>query len=351
MTTTARPWSTPLPLSYDGNGNLTSDGSRTYVWDDRDRLVQIKSGNTVIARFSYDAMSRRVAKTESGTATTYLYDGFDAVQEMQDAAVNPILTGRGIDQRYARNEASGRTYFSTDLLGSTRILTNASGALVQRYDYDPYATTTQSSAGTTNPYQFTGRENDLSGLYYYRARYYQPGRGRFISEDPIQLAAGPNSYLYTSANPVSLIDPLGLEGTGPRSFPPGAMRDALLIDHAKPKCISNDAKNVLAGAVGGGVGTFVSSGHPGAALLGALADEVAGYAAGPAAGGAASGGAVAGTAGGASTRALPSLEQRPAASLVQMAERWREAPLGRSKVELMRSPMLIRIIGMPPGGL
>ncbi|WP_236613481.1 RHS repeat-associated core domain-containing protein [Xanthomonas hortorum] len=139
-----------------------------------------------------------------------MYDRLDTVQETQGTTVNPILTGLGIDQRYARNDTSGRTYFLTDQLGSTRLLTNAAGSAVQRYDYDPYGTTTQSSAAYTNPYQYTGREKDASGLYYYRARYYRPQWGRFISEDPIQLFAGPNSYAYVGANPIGLIDPLGL---------------------------------------------------------------------------------------------------------------------------------------------
>ncbi|CAD0303778.1 hypothetical protein CFBP8129_04980 [Xanthomonas hortorum pv. gardneri] len=199
-----------VALSYDESGNLLSDGSRTYVWDDRDRLSQIQQGGTTIASFSYDALGRRTAKTEGGTSTQYLYDRLDTVQETQGTTVNPILTGLGIDQRYARNDTSGRTYFLTDQLGSTRLLTNAAGSAVQRYDYDPYGTTTQSSAAYTNPYQYTGREKDASGLYYYRARYYRPQWGRFISEDPIQLFAGPNSYAYVGANPIGLIDPLGL---------------------------------------------------------------------------------------------------------------------------------------------
>ncbi|MBB3276141.1 MULTISPECIES: hypothetical protein [unclassified Pseudoxanthomonas] len=71
--------------------------------------------------------------------------------------INPILTGPGIDQRFARNEGSERTYFLTDALSSTRALTNAAGEVVQRYDYTPYGQTRQLNAGTTNPYQYTGR--------------------------------------------------------------------------------------------------------------------------------------------------------------------------------------------------
>ncbi|WP_244875135.1 RHS repeat-associated core domain-containing protein [Xanthomonas cannabis] len=198
-----------VALSYDDSGNLLSDGSRTYVWDDRDRLSQIQQGGTTIASFSYDALGRRTAKTEGGTSTQYLYDGLDTVQETQGTTVNPILTGPGIDQRYARNDTGGRTYFLTDQLGSTRLLTNAAGSAVQRYDYDPYGTTTQSSTAYTNPYQYTGREKDVNGLYYYRARYYRAQWGRFVSEDPIGLSGGNNSYAYVGGNPLSYVDPNG----------------------------------------------------------------------------------------------------------------------------------------------
>ncbi|WP_244953581.1 RHS repeat-associated core domain-containing protein [Xanthomonas axonopodis pv. vasculorum] len=230
-----------VALSYDDNGNLLNDGSRSYVWDDRDRLSQITQGGTVIASYSYDALGRRTAKTEGGATTQYLYDGRNPVQETQGTTINPILTGLGIDQRYARNDTGGRTYFLTDQLGSTRVLTNAAGGAVQRYDYDPYGTTTQSSTAYTNPYQYTGRERDTSGLYYYRARYYKPELGRFISEDPIKLTGGVNSYSYVGGNPLSRIDPLGLSwgdaisltyqwatGSGPQhqDFGPGSSEAA-----------------------------------------------------------------------------------------------------------------------------
>ncbi|CBA16592.1 RHS repeat-associated core domain-containing protein [Xanthomonas albilineans] len=196
--------------SYDADGHLLSDGTRTYTWDDRDHLSQITQGGTVIASYSYDALGRRSARTENGATTQYLYDGLNTVQETQGTTINPILTGPGIDERYARDDNGGRTYFLTDLLGSTRLLTDTNGNAVQRYDYDPYGTTTQSSTSYNNPYQYTGREHDQSGLYYYRARYYTPELGRFISEDPIKLMAGPNVYLYARANPVGYRDPSGL---------------------------------------------------------------------------------------------------------------------------------------------
>jgi len=98
-----------------------------------------------------DALGRRISKTEGGKTTTYLYDGMDIVQERQGNTVNPILTGPGIDQRFARNEGSERTYFLTDALGSTRALTNTAGEVIQRYDYTPYGQTQTLNGSTSNP--------------------------------------------------------------------------------------------------------------------------------------------------------------------------------------------------------
>ncbi|AXQ09235.1 RHS repeat-associated core domain-containing protein [Xanthomonas oryzae] len=241
-----------VALSYDANGNLLSDGSRTYVWDDRDRLSQIQQGGTTIASFSYDALGRRISRSEAGTTTNYLYDGQNVVQETQGSTVNPILTGLGIDQRYARNDTGGRTYFLTDMLGSTRLLTDAGGSAVQRYEYDPYGATSQTSTAYTNPYQYTGREKDINGLYYYRARYYRPDLGGFISEDPIQLAGGVNQYMYVNGNPIINVDPFGLR-----------VDLIKMIDymnaHANRKSKGQCAKYVRQGLEAGGADT---SGHP-----------------------------------------------------------------------------------------
>jgi RHS repeat-associated protein len=201
-------------LTYDANGNLLSDGQRTYIWNVRDQLEQIKQGANVVASFSYDPMDRRVSKTENGQTVTYLYDGYNPVQEKHGATVIPVLTGLDIDQYYARTEPNGtRSYFLTDHLDSTRALTDGNGNIIQRYDYTPYGQTYANAAGSTNPYQYTGRELDQSGLYYYRARYYSPQMGRFISEDPIEFDSGDiNFYSYVFNNPIMLIDPDGLAG-------------------------------------------------------------------------------------------------------------------------------------------
>lgn len=124
----------------------------------------------------------------------------------------PILTGLSADERFARNDVSGRTYFLADALNSTLALTDATGATRQQYSYDPYGNVTQSdtTSGFTNPYQYTGREADSAGLYYYRARYYIPVMASFIGEDPLGLAGGqPSLFAYVNGSPLIHRDPSG----------------------------------------------------------------------------------------------------------------------------------------------
>lgn len=201
-------------LKYDANGNLVDDGASIYEWNARNELIRVLKGGTVVAEYSYDAMGRRVGKLEDGDHIGYLYDGLNPIQESHGDAKNPVLAGLGIDQRFARNSGTSRTYFLTDHLGSTMALADSDGRLVARYEQDPYGGAGADGSGHDNPYRFTGRELDKNGLYYYRARYYHSGAGRFISEDPIGLNAGLNPYAYVNGNPLSFRDPLGLEGVG-----------------------------------------------------------------------------------------------------------------------------------------
>jgi RHS repeat-associated protein len=154
----------------------------------------------------------------------YVYDGVNLVQELNAVGVDNssassiranYLGGLGIDEVYAQQTGSGTTaqamHFLSDALGSTIRLTNQTGTKLVDYTYDVYGNTT-ADAVVNNPIQYTGRENDGDGLYYYRARYYSPQLMWFISSDPIGLAGGINTYSYVKGNPLSYIDPLGLFG-------------------------------------------------------------------------------------------------------------------------------------------
>ena len=121
-----------------------------------------------------------------------------------------VVVSGGIDEALFREKNSSIQSYLSDALGSTIALYDASGTDVVNYTYSMYGITTNNNPGSSNAQQYTGRENDGDGLYYYRARYYSPGLQRFISQDPTGLAAGINRYAYVGGNPVSRTDRLGL---------------------------------------------------------------------------------------------------------------------------------------------
>ena len=173
-----------------------------------------------LSNSSTTTLGRRIGKTIGTNSTGYLYDGANFVQELNgygsSAAIKAnLIAGPGIDQLLSRQTATGNQSMLSDALGSILLATDASQNIVTSYSYDAYGQTSQSGAND-NSQQYTGRENDLTGLYYYRARYYSPALGRFISQDPIGWAAGQtNGYAYVGGNPLSNIDPDGLASKNP----------------------------------------------------------------------------------------------------------------------------------------
>jgi RHS repeat-associated protein len=194
------------PVGYDAHGNLTSWNSTfCYNWNARGELVS-STGPGRNDAFEYDWLGRRVKQTISGVVTYFLHDGDEVVSEYSGGQYVHTLHSPVIDQPIARN---GRWFFP-DHRGSTSGLTDAGGNVVQGYLYSPFEKQF-TWTGEANPIQFTGREQDASGLMYYRKRYYVPAWGRFLSEDPIGLAGGPNRYAYVSNSPMSFTDPQGLK--------------------------------------------------------------------------------------------------------------------------------------------
>jgi RHS repeat-associated protein len=250
-------------LSYDLNGNLTGDGSKTYAWTPRDELASISGA--VSASFAYDAIGRRRSKTIAASQTAFLYDGLDFVQELSGASVTANLITGGMDEPFIRRESTVSSYPVGDALGNLIALTDVSGTIQTQYSFEPYGQLTTSGAGNTNSQKYTGREDDGTGLLYYRARYYHPGMGRFVSEDPIGLRGGPNAYAYVAADPISRADPLGLLFTNLLN---GVSRDP--IDPGAASGISNFSSAVTLGgaaAIAGGAG-LASGGGAGAAAIG-----------------------------------------------------------------------------------
>jgi RHS repeat-associated protein len=207
-------------FSYDLNGNLTGDGARSYTWSARNQLASLSGAIT--ATFQYDGVGRRRGKTVTGVSTSFLYDGSDIVQELSGGtpAAN-LLTGLSIDETFVRATGAAATSLLTDSLGSTLALLDNGGAMQTEYMFSPFGATTASGTASTNATQFTGRENDGTGLYFNRARFYSPLLQRWISEDPIEFAAGSvNLHEYVDNQPTMWRDPSGLSKMVLR-LPPG----------------------------------------------------------------------------------------------------------------------------------
>ena len=193
--------------SYDANGNLLSDGVNGYVWDARNQLSSISGA--VNASFQYDALGHRAGKTIGGVAANFLFDGSNTVQELSGSTPTANLLTGGLDEIFTRTSGGVENYL-TDPLGSTVATTDSTGALATQYTYEPFGNTSSTGSPTSNAFQYTGRENDGTGLYFNRARYYSPRLQRFISQDPMGFGGGDtNLYAYTFNNPTNLTDPSG----------------------------------------------------------------------------------------------------------------------------------------------
>ncbi len=224
--------------TYDANGNLSTKttGSDTwaYTWNAENQLTRVTKNGAEMATFKYDPVGRRVEKVAAGVTTTWAYDGEDILREMRGGITTTYIHGPGIDEPLARVDQAGNTsYLHADGLGSIVKETNSAGAVTLTRQYDAWGNLEQ---GADQPgYAFTGREWDPeTGLYYYRARYYDPKVGRFISEDPIGFEEGVNFFQYTRSKPTMGTDPLGLSfwSSFGRGVLEGAITTAVVVGTA-----------------------------------------------------------------------------------------------------------------------
>ena len=178
-------------------------------WNAEGELTRVLKDSVEVASFKCDPLGRRVEKVAGGVTTRWVYDGADILRETDGAATSIYVQGPGIDEPLRAETSVGYAYYHADALGSIVATTDVAGTVTSSRRYDAWGRIEVGAA--QEGYGFTGREWDPeTGLYYYRARYYDPHSGRFISEDPIGFAAGVNFYRYASANPTGFIDPFGL---------------------------------------------------------------------------------------------------------------------------------------------
>jgi len=205
--------------TYDANGNTLTNanasGTTQYAWDGENRLtsVTLPNGGGAIS-FKYDPFGRRIQKSSAIGTSLYLYDGPNLIEETDGsgAAVARYSQQLSTDDVLAMLRSVATSFYNADGLGSATSISNAAGALTQTYTFNAFGNLTTSSGSLSNPFQYTGREFDSeTGLLYLRARYYDPAKGRFISEDPLQFEAGSNFYIYSGENPVGRVDPFGFD--------------------------------------------------------------------------------------------------------------------------------------------
>jgi RHS repeat-associated protein len=200
--------------TYDNNGNtLTDAAGKQYTWDFENRLVQAVVSGTGTTTFKYDPFGRRIQKAGPLGTTNYLYDGANLIQELDNTGslLARYTQRQGVDEALAELRSGSVSYYEPDGLGSITSLTGASGTIANTYAYDSFGKLAASSGTIVNPFQYTARDYDAeTSLRYYRARYYDPLIGRFISQDPAGYNAGMNIYRYVRNNPVLFGDPSGL---------------------------------------------------------------------------------------------------------------------------------------------
>jgi RHS repeat-associated protein len=217
-------------LAYDLDGNLTNDSVFAYTWDGENRLTGV-TGSGVAATYEYDYMSRRYRKTVSGVTNTFLYDGWNLIQEVSASAgavVTNVYTwgldlsgsmqgagGIGGLLSVTRSTSSGTaTYFSCfDANGNLTDYVGTNGTVAAHYEYGPFGGTIESSGTKADDFRFrfsTKYHDDETALYYYGYRYYNPELGRWVNRDPMSENVGPQLFNFVCNNSISGIDLLGL---------------------------------------------------------------------------------------------------------------------------------------------
>jgi RHS repeat-associated protein len=201
---------------YDVNGNMIVGKNKTMQYDAENRLLEVNELG-IITTFVYDGDGGRVKKSTASNSTIYIGSLFEKddngiIRKHIFAGANRIAT----ISLSSGGEGQGEgviSYYHSDHLGSSNVITDSSGNLTQYCEYTPYGTLARNEGTDVARHKFTGKELDNTGLYFYGARYYDPEIGRFITGDTIvQVPYDPqslNRYSYCRNNPINYVDPSG----------------------------------------------------------------------------------------------------------------------------------------------
>ncbi|HUP23003.1 MAG TPA: RHS repeat-associated core domain-containing protein [Thermoanaerobaculia bacterium] len=215
-TAIAQPSSSSATYRYDANGNLVGKdeaGVRwEYVYDVLDRLVEVRRDGATVQSYRYDYQDRRIEKSDAEGTVRYLWDEDRLVAELDASGRTIVRYSHSGDRLTALDHAEeGQLSYLLDALGSPVSLSRRDGTLAVRYGYDAWGVPQARAGDSENPVLFTGHLFDeVTGLYYARARYYDPQIGRLLSVDPFGgTTEEPRSlhpYVYAYANPTTYLD-------------------------------------------------------------------------------------------------------------------------------------------------
>jgi RHS repeat-associated protein len=206
---------TAKSFSFDASGNVTGDGTHTYAYDDRGRLVDVDSGSVT---YEHNGQGQRVKKDDGSNVTLFVYDEAGQLVGEYDGSGNAIQEHVWFNgMPVAVLAGSSLYYVHTDQLGTPRIVTDGNTA-IWRWESGPFGEEAAQEdpdgdqTDFTYNLRFLGQYYDEeTGFHYNYHRTYDPSTGRYYESDPIGLRAGPNTFAYVGNKPMSYSDPFGLD--------------------------------------------------------------------------------------------------------------------------------------------
>jgi RHS repeat-associated protein len=240
-----------LTYQYDAAGEITSDGSKTFVYNQNRRLIRVLDGSTVLGEYTYDGQGRRVIKQTHVTqhkktvtvTVVFHYDNRGRLIEETDETGTLVaeyiwLGSRPLAMVRKVHNKEEVYYFHNDHLGTPAKVTDKSGSVAWDVEFDPFGNVTGGTLwNVENNLRFPGQYYDAeSGLHYNYFRDYDPKTGRYVEADPVGVAGGVNLYPYVDGNPLTYTDPLGLV--------PNPLEGACVLG-PNPVCIGGVAGDIV----------------------------------------------------------------------------------------------------------
>jgi RHS repeat-associated protein len=197
-------------FAYDANGNLTSDGSCTFLYDADNQLIGVQEGGVTLAAMTYDSAGRRTSVTTAAGTTYFHYLCGLLVAESNESGTIVATYAYAGGGLVSMTRGGSTYYYQTNAHGDVVSLTDSTGAVVNSYSYDPWGVVLTARETVPNPFRYGGYYYDsTTGLYYLWHRYYDPSTTRFLTLDPARLLTG-DRYSYCGQNPLAQVDPSGL---------------------------------------------------------------------------------------------------------------------------------------------